>query len=126
MFFGLILVKFILMIYFAAFSALGTDKELRESLFQQLQECVCLPYGFRGKSVKKVCCNLFEKKLYVWKCPGLAYTTIRVPLAYISRNSLSITLISSLISKKFFLVMTIVDDTYEDGSDGESDEDGSE
>ena len=81
-------------------AALGTERELSEEIFQQIQEFICIIYGCREKSVNKARFKLFEKKHRGKKCPDLAmipscgsvlrYHTKRAnTIAYIWRNSIS-------------------------------------
>ena len=91
------------MVQFAQFeetrAALGTERELSEQIFQQIQEFVCIIYGCREKSINKAHFKLFEKKQRGKKCPDLAlippcesvlrYHTKRAnTVAYIWRNSI--------------------------------------
>ena len=44
------------------FASLGNSELLSDTLFTELQECVCCLYGYPEKSVDAFCYKLFKKK----------------------------------------------------------------
>ena len=140
------------MVQFAQFeetlAALGTERELSEQIFQQIQEFVCIIYGCPEKTVNKARFQLFEKKQRGKKCPDLAlippcesvlrYHTKRAnTVAYIRRNSIckdinveyqgwdsdgKIIWMDSAFPPQIEDILFDDEDSYTNGSDCESDD----